>query len=239
MNLYIKVIGKGSPLVFFHGWGFDHTIWLQLATCIDNEYQLFLVDLPGFGLSSPMSWELFKKNLIQQLPAQFALAGWSMGGLLATRFAIEEPTQVTKLINISSSPRFIKEKAWPGIEKQAFSQFFINLTADPQLTISEFIGLQLKNNSYQYHNEIMPDPASLKEGLQILADWDLRELLHSLKRPAYFLFGHLDAITPRATMAAMQKLYPQFNYLMFAKAAHIPFLSDRAEFITVLQDILR
>jgi pimeloyl-[acyl-carrier protein] methyl ester esterase len=239
MSLHIKVIGKGSPLVFIHGWGFDHKIWLQLASQIDSEYQLFLVDLPGFGLSSAMSWERFKQNLAQQLPAQFALAGWSMGGLFATRFAIEEPTRITKLINISSSPCFIKEKTWPGIEKQAFNQFFVNLTTDPQLTISEFIGLQLRNNNYQYQNELMPNPASLKEGLEILANWDLREPLHLLTRPAYFLFGHLDAITPRTTMAAMQKIYPQFNYLMFAKAAHMPFLSDQNEFITVLKDILR
>lgn len=186
-----------------------------------------------------MSWELFKQNLAHQLPAQFALAGWSMGGLFATRFALEEPTRVTKLINISSSPYFIKEKTWPGIEKQAFEQFFANLITDPQLTITEFINLQLRNNNYQYQNKLIPNPASLKEGLQILANWDLREPLHSLTRPAYFLFGHLDAITPRTTMAAMQKLYPQFNYLMFAKAAHMPFLSDQDEFLTVLQDILR
>lgn len=239
MNLHITVIGKGFPLVFFHGWGFDHKIWLQLASHISSEYQLYLVDLPGFGLSSPMSWNRFKQQLDQLLPEHFALAGWSMGGLFATRFAIEEPTRVTKLINISSSPRFIKEKGWPGVEKHVFNHFFVNLATDPQLTISEFIGLQLKNHRYQYQNELMPDPVSLKEGLQILADWDLREPLHSFTRPSYFLFGRLDAITPRTTMAAMQKLYPQFEYLMFAKAAHMPFLSDQNEFITVLKDILR
>lgn len=238
MTLHIEIRGKGEPLVFFHGWGFDHKIWLQLAHAIGNQYQLYLVDLPGFGLSPLMSWDVFKRNLLQQLPSSFSLVGWSMGGLFATRLAIEEPTRLKQLITISSSPRFIKDVGWPGVDKTVFEGFFTNLTSDPQQVISEFVQLQLKNQSYQYHNQQMPSPLSLQTGLRILADWDLREPLRYFDKPACFIFGRLDAITPRTTMAVMQKSYPQFEYLMFTKAAHMPFLSHQDEFITVLGRLL-
>ncbi|ARH00147.1 alpha/beta fold hydrolase [Legionella micdadei] len=238
MNLHVIIKGQGRPLVLFHGWGFDHNIWLQLAHQIDREYQLFLVDLPGFGLSSQMSWEIFKQNLLKYLPQQFSVVGWSMGGLFATRLAIEEPNRVIRLVNIASSPRFIKEQDWPGVEQAVFEQFFMNLATSPRQTITEFIGLQLKDQTYRCTNTPMPDATSLKKGLEILKNWDLREQLHSYTKPAYFLFGRLDAITPRSTMAVMQKIYPQFRYFMFAKAAHMPFLSHENEFIALLKDIL-
>ncbi|HGK6671911.1 TPA: alpha/beta fold hydrolase, partial [Legionella pneumophila] len=61
MNLHINIQGKGRPLVFFHGWGFDHRVWLPLARLLSTRYCLYLVDLPGFGQSPVMSWEVFKK----------------------------------------------------------------------------------------------------------------------------------------------------------------------------------
>ncbi|KTD11449.1 biotin biosynthesis protein BioH [Legionella hackeliae] len=185
-----------------------------------------------------MSWSQFKSYLLRHLPDDFVLVGWSMGGLYASRLAIEIPERIIHLINIASSPRFIKEDHWPGIDKSIFDGFFKNLTADPQQTISEFIGLQLKDQTYQYSHQFLPNTDSLKDGLTVLADWDLRQALSDFKKPASFLFGRLDAITPRTTMPVMQKLYPSFKYVMFSKAAHMPFLSHQDEFITTLETIL-
>lgn len=238
MNLHIQIKGKGLPLVLLHGWGFDHRIWLELAAVASNNYQLYLVDLPGFGLSPLMSWDEFKERLLMQLPQHFAIAGWSMGGLFATRLALEEQQRVSHLVNIASSPRFIKEKAWPGVDKAIFDNYFHNLAIDPGETISQFVTLQLGKQPKRYQNQHMPKPESLKAGLEILADWDLRTDLVQLQKPACFMFGRLDAITPRVTMAAMQKRYPNFEYVMFSQAAHIPFLSHQDEFLTILEQFL-
>lgn len=238
IDLNIVVRGNGPPLVFFHGWGFDHEIWLPLANHIDKRYQLFLVDLPGFGLSLPMSWDDYKRNLLNYLPAHFALAGWSMGGLFATRLAIEEPQLVTHLINIASSPRFIKEKNWPGISKRVFDHFFVNLVTNPQLAITQFVSLQSKNQICPHRDGRMPDPESLKEGLHLLTNWDLREPLRFFTKPTCFMFGRLDAIIPRTTMTAMQKSYPHFTYVLFDKAAHMPFISHQDAFIAALEQMI-
>ncbi|WP_019217049.1 alpha/beta fold hydrolase [Legionella tunisiensis] len=239
MNLHINIQGKGRPLVLFHGWGFDHRIWLQLARLLSNRYCLYLVDLPGFGQSSLMSWDIFKKQLLQQLPKHFAIAGWSMGGLFATRLAIEESERITYLLNIASSPRFIKEKNWPGVEQAVFDNFFLKLASEPTKIISEFVALQLKDQSFHYSVPPNLSLPGLETGLQVLADWDLRQSLYTLTKPTGFIFGRLDAITPRMTMAIMQKRYPNFDYVMFDNAAHMPFLSDQDEFIAILERILR
>lgn len=231
MNIHLSRYGHGIPLVFFHGWGFDSQIWLPLVPDLKETYQLILVDLPGFGLTSMMDWSEFKKRLLALLPNQFALAGWSMGGLYATRLAIEEPDRVSHLLNITSSPRFITDFLWPGVPKEVFVTFHNNLSSDLQGTLSEFITLQLNKSNIDFVSGNPPTSLGLKSGLDILESWDLREGLKSLKQPTFFLFGRLDPITPVKTMKVMELLYPNFKYQVLNKSAHMPFLSHQKEFI--------
>jgi pimeloyl-[acyl-carrier protein] methyl ester esterase len=64
MNVNIYKYGEGYPIVFFHGWGFDSQVWLPLAPKLMLNYQLIFVDLPGFGHTPIMDWDLFKDILL-------------------------------------------------------------------------------------------------------------------------------------------------------------------------------
>ncbi|MFA5960281.1 MAG: alpha/beta fold hydrolase [Tatlockia sp.] len=234
MPLHIEVLGKGAPLVFFHGWGFDHRIWLPLAKALSQTWQLHLVDLPGYGMSPSMGWDDFKTALNKKIPAPFTAIGWSLGGLFATRLAAEERFQVHHLINIASTPCFTKKAGWPGMDERVLTQFFNHLSENPSDCIAEFIRLQLQDTSHQYLMKKIPDFLSLRQGLDMLKNWDLREALHQITRPVCFMFGHLDAIVSRITPSVMQKHYPDFQYVVFKKAAHTPFLSHSEAFIEAL-----
>jgi pimeloyl-[acyl-carrier protein] methyl ester esterase len=201
---------------------------------------VYLVDLPGFGLSPYMTWDSFKEMLLQQLPEQFALVGWSMGGMFATRLAIETPHRVTHLINVASSPRFIQDAHWPGVDQHIFNLFYQQINDHPSQTLEQFIALQLQGQAGHSHilNPQVTNLTGLHGGLDVLIHWDLRDALTTLQLPALYMFGRLDSITSRRTMAIMQTLYPQFDYVMFPKAAHVPFLSHPAEFITTLRGFL-
>ena len=240
MTLNMTTHGTGKTLVFFHGWGFDSHIWRPLLPWLESRYQICLVDLPGFGLSSYMEWETFKSTLLSQLPAYFSVIGWSLGGLYATRLAVEEPQHIRHLINIASTPRFIKDSEWPGIDEQIFTGFYDNLAKDPKKTLAEFIRLQLNNQQVDAVNFMRP-PAldGLGAGLKQLAEWDLRKQLLHFTKPACYLFGRLDAITPHQTMAVMQNHYPDFDYVMFPKAAHMPFLSHSQAFLALLESFIQ
>lgn len=235
MNLHITRVGQGHPLVLFHGWGFDSTIWSSIVPCLINQYQVILVDLPGFGLSPIMSWDDFKANLVAKLPSCFSLAGWSLGGLYAMRFACEEPQKIQTLLNIASSPYFLSNDLWPGVARAVFCTFYQNLLLSPAKTINDFVKWQLNHADVPIENGVLPSEKGLKSGLDILNTWDLREALKQFNRPSCFMFGRLDPITSVKTMHAMKKLYPQFRYVLFNKAAHIPFLSHREEFLKELK----
>jgi pimeloyl-[acyl-carrier protein] methyl ester esterase len=239
MNINLTKQGEGIPLVLFHGWGFDSQIWDSLLSQIQCSYSLITVDLPGFGLTPLMEWSQFKNQLLTQLPKQCIVLGWSMGGLYATRLALEEPSRVRGLINVASSPCFLLTEDWPGISKEIFSNFYKNLLKDSEATLEEFIRLQTNQNRLNVCLGKLPTPEGLKLGLEILGTWDFREQLKQIKLPTCYMFGRLDPIVPLTTMKIMKKIYPEFNYIFFNQAAHMPFLSHRDLFIKELKGFIQ
>jgi pimeloyl-[acyl-carrier protein] methyl ester esterase len=113
----------------------------------------------------------------------------------------------------------------------------LNLKSDPRSFLSEFVSLQLQNQTLSYQNQA--ESNALEAGLEVLEQWDLREPLRQFNKPTSYLFGRLDAITPARTMIRMKKIFPHFDYQLFDKAAHMPFLSHQDEFIRVLEQILK
>lgn len=236
MSLYMQTLGQGKPLVLLHGWGFSHRVWLSLAQLLAHQFQLFLVDLPGFGRSDLLSWEAFKQGLLAELPAQFAIVGWSLGGLYAQRLAVEAPDRITHLIGLASTPYFLQEAAWPGVPATVLAQFFDQLQTNAEKVLRDFIHLH-HQHTQKLHLE-PPNQDALLQGLAILKAWDLREALTTLKPSASFLFGTLDKIVPISTCDAMAQRYPQFHYQVFPKAGHMLFLSHEAALVDFLESTL-
>lgn len=235
MNIHYVTEGKGTPIVFFHGWGFDCHIWSPLIQPLSASYQLILVDLPGFGLTPMMEWDAFKEQLLKIMPPQCTLAGWSLGGLYAQRLALEVPGRIRSLVNITSSPRFITDSEWPATSKESFFSFCEKMVSNPEKTLNDFIQLQRVKSNISCLLGEKPSIEGLNEGLKILETWDLRQLLAECRLPACYLFGRLDPIVPVAVMEKMKQEYPQFDYILFKKSAHMPFISDKDLFIELLK----
>ncbi len=241
-RLAIQSFGHGTALVLFHGWGFDSEIWKPLMPDLLNltaVQQIILVDLPGFGGSPVMSWTEFKVELLQQLPQTFILAGWSLGGLFATRLTAEAPDRVRQLVNIASSPYFIREPNWAGITPEVLDEFCQQFQADPQHTRTQFVQAQLPPDvDHPFEQTALNEILGLEQGLLVLKQWDLRTALDALKQPVSFMFGRRDSIVPRRLMPIMQIRYPHFQYAFLPNAAHIPFLSHPTEFLQTLESML-
>ena len=237
-TIFIKTIGQGYPLVFFHGWGFSHQIWSELIPQLSVNHTLYLVDLPGFGQTEMMDWPVFKALLLAQLPPQFAVLGWSMGGLYAIRLALDAYDRVEYLMSIASSPYCLEDDQWPGIEKNIYDSFMMRIALDPQKTVHDFLKLQSTTTPLIVESVSMTNLGGLVGGLRVLLDWDLREALMGYDKPSCFVFGRQDSIIPVQTMAAMQLRYPQFDYQVLRRAGHIPFLSHRDDFLSILRGFI-
>ena len=52
--VFVESIGEGDPLVLVHGWGMHGGLMRDLAVDLSENFQVFVVDLPGHGRSEPL-----------------------------------------------------------------------------------------------------------------------------------------------------------------------------------------
>lgn len=226
-----KRYGKGKPLALLHGWGCDATVWATLIPLLEHHYELYVVNLPGSGMTSLMDWEDFKYQLQAILPLECSMVGWSLGGLVAMRFCIELPQIVRELIVLASSPCIIQDGAWPGITPQNFAAFYRDILGEPVQTWQQFLKQRLSTMT-----QIVISPQALQHTIKWL-QWDLRAYLSQLSNATeqvLFVFGRLDTLVPYQTMTMMRQQYPQFQYQLFSKATHGLVFSHTAQLAALL-----
>lgn len=249
VKLFIKQQGSGQPIVFLHGWGFNHSIWDKTAAALDNcTYQ---IDLPGHGKSPLCHYQLptLTDCLIEQLPENAIWIAWSLGGLLAMATAIRYPQFIKALVLVSSSPRFIKTDNWScAMKETVLQQFNQQLQEDSISTLQRFLALQVKDTSTarQQLRELShllktngyPQLAALQSGLHLLQTTDLREQLSMITCPTLAILGQRDTIVPVSVGTVWQQWMSSLRVVSIKSAAHIPFLSHPDTFLHELQRFL-
>jgi pimeloyl-ACP methyl ester carboxylesterase len=104
--------GQGPPLVMLMGTGSTMAEWdPALLRLLARRHRLILFDYPGLGLSGPWHGRGFDSlaNLTAVLMEAIHLPradifGWSMGGFIAQRLAIEHPGRVSRLVLAGTNP---------------------------------------------------------------------------------------------------------------------------------------
>lgn len=104
--------GSGEPLVMLIGTGSTMAEWdPALLRLLARDHRLILFDYPGLGESGPWKGRSFDDlasttvELMDELEIdRAAILGWSMGGFVAQRLAIEHPDRVSALILAGTNP---------------------------------------------------------------------------------------------------------------------------------------
>ncbi len=111
MKLFYRKYGEGPPLVILHGLYGASDNWVSVARRISEYYTVYLPDQRNHGRSphsllhdyEALSSDLFE--LISDLDlGKFFLAGHSMGGKTAVRFALRWPDLLEGLLIADISP---------------------------------------------------------------------------------------------------------------------------------------
>ncbi len=254
MGLNIISRGSGPPLVLLHGWGFNAAVWDPLLPRLTPHFTTLAVDLPGYGLSAapdkvPVSLENLSEAVIDQVPAGANWLGWSFGGLMALSAAMHRPERIRRLALISVTPCFIWSFTWPcGLAEAELKTLRAHLLRSPVSTLRHFAGLcaaggdQIRRVTRQPRECLEhgpePDPRTLLEGLDILAETDLRARLYELKCPSLWIFGAADRLVSCRTAEAIAGLLPSARTSIIPGAAHAPFLSHPDECTGRILDFL-
>lgn len=247
-DIWWQARGEGNcHLVLLHGWGLNAEVWHCINEELSSHFTLHLVDLPGFGRSQgfgAMTLGEMAERVLEQAPEKAIWLGWSLGGLVASQVALAHPERVQALVTVASSPCFSARDAWPGIKPDVLAGFQQQLSEDFQRTVERFLALQTMGTETARQDARalkktvlalpMPPVDVLNGGLEILKTVDLREPLTALTVPFLRLYGYLDGLVPRKVVPLLDALWPESESLIFAKAAHAPFISHPDAFCQAL-----
>lgn len=106
LDLHYEVHGNGKPVVLVHSGGADMRDWGYLVPLLSENFYVIAFDGRGAGRSpSPVQPPNYVEDLLSLLDhlniSQAAVIGHSMGGRIATEFAIHYPERVSELIVIA------------------------------------------------------------------------------------------------------------------------------------------
>jgi len=230
-------------LALVHGWGMNARVFESLAALLAADFEVRALNLPGHGGRAALphnTLQSWADDLAQQLPDNATLLGWSLGGQVAMRAALDHPQKIVRLILLASTPRFVAAEDWAhGMAAADLQDFGAALIADPQATLLRFLSLQTrgmpgqKTLLQQLRQTLLAAPAAraeaLSSGLTMLQQTDMRAELPQLTQPVLVLHGALDTLTPPAAGCWLSAALPAARHIEFARAAHAPHLSHPAE----------
>ena len=224
-------------LVLLHGWAHTAEIWRSWLPWLRRRANITLLDLPGSG-RSPLQPGLSVDDLLEQLthyvPEKAGLLGWSLGGMLAIKFAERYPQRCAALITIATNACYVARADWPQAMPVAdFDSFRQALAKNPDAQLRRFQSLQMFNDLRE--RELvralrdLPQPQTgvdaLLWGLDLLRALDVRETLLHCRMAGVHLFGMQDALVPIAVTDAIAKRVHDHWVIGIEGSAHAPFLS--------------
>ncbi|MGH9117580.1 MAG: alpha/beta hydrolase [Acidimicrobiales bacterium] len=118
LRIHALVAGPddGVPVVFLHGNLATSLFWDETLDALPDRYRGIAVDMRGFGDTEPKPVDATRGvgDLADDLDAMIEtmgldrphLVGWSTGGLVAMRFAADDPGRVRSLTLVGSVPPY-------------------------------------------------------------------------------------------------------------------------------------
>ncbi|AXK38776.1 pimeloyl-ACP methyl ester esterase BioH [Crenobacter cavernae] len=246
MSVFIDTVGRGPDVVFLHGWGLHGGVFERQAAFLADRFTVHLVDLPGHGhspLGDADGPAKVAQTLAELFPLSVQVVGWSLGGLVAQHWAASFPERVKSVALVATSPRFVREPAWPHAQtRESIEAVGANLAGAFELTLQRFLGLQLmgapdaretlkalKDTLFSHGR-----PQGLEAALGWLLHDDARLLARDISCPAGLFYGAKDMITPLAAGRWLAETLPDATLTVFEQASHAPFLSHESEFAVAL-----
>lgn len=246
MNVHYRQEGPPSdtvPVVLLHGTGSSLFTWNGWTHLLQDSHRIIRLDLPGFGLTGPhpagdytleIYIEFIHAFLARLGIKQCILAGNSIGGEIAWRYALHYPSQVNKLILIAAAGypigvqklppisyillrlpiiRDLVAKATPpSVIRNSLAFLYANPDKITQQLVELYFDMTCREGNRQALTERMESIARTSPWKQIPA----------ITIPTLILWGEKDQLIPVAHAKRFHKDLPNSRLVIFPDAGHMP-----------------
>lgn len=195
LQLYYEIHGTGEPLILLHGGAGSTENFHAILPALASTRRVIAVDLQAHGrtadIDRPLRYELMADDvaaLANYLGIEkTSLMGYSLGGGVALRTAIQHPAIVKELVVISAT--FRRDGWYPEV-----------LAAMAQAGAAS--AEQMKQSPmYATYARVAPKPADwpvlfTKLGELLRQDYDWTKGVAAIKAPTLLVMGDADSIRP-------------------------------------------
>lgn len=242
LKIRYEIKGKGTPLVFLHGWGGELNSWFPITEELQDNFQTITLDLPGFGESEPPSkvWGIpeyaqFLDDFLNKLEIEnFVLIGHSFGGTIATQYAFLYPNNLNKLILVDA--KIIKPQA---TIKQKGYQFVAKSGKIATSLLGKRIQSKLRKKLYHTigEHDYEETDGIMKEIFKTVIQYDYTEIATHVKNSTLIIWGGKDQATPISDAHTLKEIIPNAN-LEIITGDHFAYLENPQEFCKIVKDFI-
>ena len=256
VRLHVRAEGPvNAPVVILvHGFGASLQSFDAWSRGL-REYRVIRLDLPGFGLSAVdptddytdrRSLQLLLSLMDSMNIERATLAGHSIGGRIAWKFAAAHPERIDRLVLISpdgfASPGFEYGKAAEvpamlGLMRYALPKSVLRMNLLPGYADPEFVTDALLT---RYH-DLMLAPgarAAMLRRLQQTVLEDPEPILASIRMPVLLLWGEQDAMIPIANAEDYLRVLPQARIVRIPGVGHLAHEEGASASLAALREFL-
>jgi len=235
--------GKGMPLILIHGYPLDHSIWDKVAPLLEDEFDLIIPDLRGFGGSDLMEADQSIIDYASDLAGLMThfrikraiLAGHSMGGYVALAFVREYPERVSGLAMIASQvladPPARKEGRY-ATAKQVLEEGVGPVVESMTPKLSGDAGVQVFVRDLMSRQR----PMAIASALHAMAERpDSADMFATFRFPVIIVHGDADALIPVERAREMKAALGSARYTELEGVGHLPMLEKPAAFAEAMR----
>lgn len=195
---------RGAPLVLIHGLGARGEDWSPMIPGLAAAgFHVYVPDLLGYG-RSPRPDVSYSISMQEALVADFLramhadrvdVAGWSMGGWVAMKLALDHPEMVDRMVLFDAAGVYFQGYSELGAVFDAkdvagVNRLFSTLTPNPR-PIPQFVAKNVARRIQRNVWVVKRSMAAMTDGRDLL---NFR--LHEIRQPTLVVWGRQDVLIP-------------------------------------------
>ena len=249
--LHYRLAGPaGAPvLALVNSLGTDARIWDGVIARLSSRYRILSYDKRGHGLSDTPPGDYALDDHVDDLAGlldhlgitRLALAGVSVGGLIAQGFALRAPDRLSALVLCDTAPKVGDAAGWNAridtVRRDglgAIADMVMDRWFSPGFQQQRQDELALWRNLF-----LRSDPLGYAATCATLRDTDLSADISRIATPTLVVAGEADRSTPPDLVRACAAAIAGARFETLPDVGHIPSIEQPAALAALVQGFLK